>query len=292
MSIHILLIEADNARNLGGACMRDIINMDKYIDTFVKNNNNIKRGKTVVLTIDNKAEIQSKFTKNNIIFDKLSNYKRIFTNFVTNLSKNDYVIISIAGHGYQMRSKDTYERDKLDEFISFNSGIIKDNELNLLLLRKLTHVKRVICVIDTCHSATMFDPDDPNNKYTNVYSLGACQDNQLASNDIGNIVGFGGALTIHLLEIDNSVHTLLLGTTTDIQNMTNKIGTIIKPLGQTPVLITPVIPLRNIKNTIPNKPNTTNIPVKNTSKPNNTKRGTIIKTKNIKVKKHVDRYFR
>ena len=35
--VHVLLIEADNQRNLGGSCIRDIVNMDKYVCDFSSN---------------------------------------------------------------------------------------------------------------------------------------------------------------------------------------------------------------------------------------------------------------
>jgi hypothetical protein len=125
----------------------------------------------------------------------------------------------------------------LDEYISYNGGIILDNEINSLLVSKLTISKRTICLADTCHSGTIFD-NTINNK--NVYSISACLDNQLDSCDIGNNTGFGGALTVHLLDQPNSISTLLLGTNDDIKQLIKKIENIMKPLGQVPNLIIPL----------------------------------------------------
>ena len=125
----------------------------------------------------------------------------------------------------------------LDEYISYGNGIIVDNEMYSLLVSKLSFTKRTICLADTCHSGTIFD-NTVNN--TNVYSISACLDNQLDSCDIGNNTGFGGALTVHLLDEPNAISTLLLGNNDDIKNLIKKIENIMKPLGQAPNLIIPL----------------------------------------------------
>ena len=231
-SIHMLLIEADNARNLGGSCLRDIVNIDYYTNEFSKQHN-IKRGQTFVLSIDNDIKIQSKFTTKNIVFDKLNNYKTAFTTFTNNVLPNDYVIILISGHGYQRASKTSEETDRLDEYIAYNGGIILDNEINTLLVSKLGKSKRAVCLGDTCHSGTLFDI---NGSTPNVYSLSACLDNQLDSCDIGYNAGFGGALTVHLLDIENSIKTMLLGSNDDINKMVSKLSIKLQLLNQKPLL--------------------------------------------------------
>ena len=233
-SLHLLLIEADNAHSLGGSCVRDLNNLYNYAKQF-SNDNKISINQTVVLSIDNDNKIQSKFP--NSTFDKLSNYKSAFTSFISKIKSTDYVIISISGHGYQQRSSTQEETDLLDEYISYGNGIIIDNEIYSLLVSKLSFTKRTICLADTCHSGTIFD-NTVNNK--NIYSISACLDNQLDSCDIGNNTGFGGALTVHLLDQPNSISTLLLGTNDDIKKLIKKIENIIKPLGQVPNLIIPL----------------------------------------------------
>ena len=231
--VHVLLIESDNMRSLGGSCLRDIVNIDYYVNEFSKQTN-ITRGQTIVLTIDNDTKIQSKFTtKNNIVFDKLNNYKSIFTTFTNNVKQNDYAIILVSGHGYQTTSKTSEETDKLDEYIAYNGGIILDNELNALLVSKLGKTKRTFCLGDTCHSGTLFDI---NNTIPNVYSLSACLDNQLDSCDIGYNAGFGGALTVQLLDIANSIKTLLLGQKNEINALVSKLSSKLILLKQKPLL--------------------------------------------------------
>ena len=234
--IHVLLIEADNTRSLGGSCLRDVVNFDYYTNEFSKQSN-IKRGQTVVLSIDNDAKIQSKFTTKNIVFDKLNNYKTAFTTFTNNVLPNDYVIILISGHGYQTTSKTSEEADRLDEYIAYNGGTILDNEINTLLVSKLGKTKRSVCLGDTCHSGTLFDIGIiTNNSSSNVYSLSACLDNQLDSCDIGYNAGFGGALTVHLLDIENSIKTLLLGSKDEINNIVSKLSVKLQLLNQKPLI--------------------------------------------------------
>jgi hypothetical protein len=226
--LHLLLIEADNMRNLGGSCMRDIINMDKYADTF-STKTNVKRGQTMVLSIDNKRVFKQGYT-----YDFLSNYIKRFPEFVNGVKRDDYVIVLIAGHGYQQRSVGKEEVDKLDEYISFGAGKITDNQLYSLLVSKLSVAKRVVCLADTCHSGTMFD-NTPSTR--NVISLSACLDNQFASCDIGQNTGYGGALTVHLLDQPAALQTMLLGTRVQISTLVKKIEGILRLLGQRPQLI-------------------------------------------------------
>jgi hypothetical protein len=97
----------------------------------------------------------------------------------------------------------------MDEYISFGNGVISDNVLYSLLIEKLKdRCNRVVCLTDTCHSGTMFDIDQQKIYKRNIFSLSACLDNQLDSCDISN-VGFGGSLTVHLLDIPNSLKKLL-----------------------------------------------------------------------------------
>jgi hypothetical protein len=230
--VHVLLIEADNQRSLGGSCLRDVVNMDYYVNEFSKQTN-IARGQTVVLSIDNDPKIKSKFTTKNIVFDKLNNYKSVFATFTDNVKPNDYAFILVSGHGYQTVSKTGEETDKLDEYIAYNGGIILDNELNILLVSKLSKTKRTFCLGDTCHSGTLFDI---NNTIPNVCSLSACLDNQLDACDIGYNAGFGGALTVQLLDITNPIKTLLLGQKDEINTLISQLSAKLTLLGQKPLL--------------------------------------------------------
>jgi hypothetical protein len=107
------------------------------------------------------------------------------------------------------------------------------------LVSKLGKTKRSVCLGDTCHSGTLFDigiTNITNNSSSAVYSLSACLDNQLASCDIGYNAGFCGALTVQLLDIQNSIKTLLLGSKDEINNIVSKLSLKLQLLNQKPLL--------------------------------------------------------
>jgi hypothetical protein len=125
--------------------------------------------------------------------------------------------------------------DRLDEYISYTGGNILDNELFSLLVSKLYKTNKTVCLGDTCHAGTLFDIKNLPN-ITNVFSLSACLDNQLDSCDIGVNTGYGGSLTVHLLDMSNALKTLLLGSTTDIKILTSKLASKLALLNQKPLL--------------------------------------------------------
>lgn len=221
--LNILLIEADNQKSLGGSCSRDLVNMSSYL-----NNMGEKIRQQLVLSI---SPIPSLHTK------PLNDYPSHFTAFSQQVKKGDSVMIMVSGHGYQKRSIDVKEKDGLDEYISYGNGIIKDNQFRQLIESILPYEpERIICLADTCHSGTMFDLDQITcpHPHTVLISLAACQDHQLDSCDLTSI-GFGGALTVHLLEIKDAMTILLHQSEQSIQNQIIKpLITIIQPLGQKP----------------------------------------------------------
>ena len=234
-ALHVLLIEADNQHSLGGACLRDCLTADKYLTNYLSEHSTKNtQGCKMLLSIDGNTTSR-KFTSKDMIFDKLSNYEKRFTEFTSKVAINDTVLILISGHGYQQKSKTTEEIDGLDEYICHDNGIILDNEINELLLNKLTAARRVICIADTCHSGTIFD----NSNYTNIFSISACLDKESAYNDVGGNTGFGGALTVHLFDQDNASNILIAGNITDIKNLISTISKIIAPLRQTPLYVGP-----------------------------------------------------
>lgn len=221
--LNVLLIEADNQKSLGGSCSRDVMNMSNYLN---KINKNIRQ--KLVLSISPIKSIDR--------YVSLDDYKTQFMQFSEKIEKLDYVLIMVSGHGYQKHSLDTKEKDGMDEYISYNGGIIDDNEFRKLIESILPHEPiRIICLVDTCHSGTMFDIDQIKQPCsTTILSLAACQDNQYDSCDISSI-GFGGALTVHLLEIDDSLSCLLHESIENIQNkIIRRIENTLRPLGQKP----------------------------------------------------------
>lgn len=221
--LNILLIEADNQKSLGGSCARDLINMLTHLN---------KIGETIrqkrILSISPIQTLQT---------TPLREYRSEFMAFSEQVNKGDSVIIMISGHGYQRRSIDSKEKDGFDEYVSYGEGMIEDNQFKQLIETILLHEPtRIVCLIDTCHSGTMFDLDQITypHPHTSLISLAACQDHQLDSCDLTSI-GFGGALTVHLLEIKDALSILLHHPNQLIQNLIiHPLTKILQPLGQKP----------------------------------------------------------
>lgn len=220
--LNLLFIEADDQKSLGGSCSRDLNHMIFYLDTI---------GETIrqrlILSI-------SPFPSAH----PLKDYQMHFSSFSKQVQKGDVVVLMISGHGYQKHSVDGKEADGLDEYISYSGGgIIEDGQFRQFIEQMLPHEpERIVCLIDTCHSGTMIDLDQiicPH-PHTKLISLAACQDQQLDSCDLTTI-GFGGALTVHLLEIKDALSILLHQNEQSIRNqIVQPLITILRPLGQKP----------------------------------------------------------
>ena len=237
-NLHVLLIEADNQRSLGGSCWRDLVNMYTNVNRWALANT-VKFAQCLVLTIDSVPISRRTTFGPTTRFDKLSNYKTQFASFTAPLRPKDLVFVLVSGHGYQRSAINRQsESDGLDEYISFNSGIVLDNEFYTLLVSKLVRsgIARAVCLADTCHSGTLFD-NSPND--TRVCSIGACLDHQLDACDIGTVAGFGGALTVHLLDQPGVIETLMRGTSTQLRALVTSLTVRMRPLGQSPLLIVP-----------------------------------------------------
>jgi hypothetical protein len=122
------------------------------------------------------------------------------------------VVVLISGHGYTTYDANGDETDGQDEMITIGSRIIIDDELYSVVTQ---YKCNMVLLSDTCHSGTMFDlpfvsNDDGttfNDKHNQqktcigkVVSLSACSDQQLSMCDIGDVAGFGGSLTVSVLE--------------------------------------------------------------------------------------------
>ena len=228
--MYLFLIECDSSNSLGGSCLRDLKNMSNHIDS----------DKIFVFTTNpvNKNDFPKKTEFFNL---HVNNLKKC----IAKVNDNSTVLTLISGHGYQMKDKSGDELDGMDEYIKSSNSIILDDDLRDLFILSLSKKQNIkfIGLIDTCHSGTMFDLDfryskgswlkDTNRDLIsiNAISIGACLDNQLDNCDIGNI-GFGGALTVHLID-NNLIKHLLKG---EEIYVFNKLEKIFKNLRQTPVL--------------------------------------------------------
>jgi len=113
------------------------------------------------------------------------------------------VVLLLTGHGYQERDRDGDEADGLDEYIRVDGGTITDDALRVALAAfpERTHF---ITMADTCHSGTLVEGAGPAGVH-----FGACSDTQLSQCDVGDVAGFGGSLTVALVEDSPTLQALI-----------------------------------------------------------------------------------
>lgn len=232
-----ILLEVDPVNSLGGSCQRDLFNMALHLK---KIDNNIKIN---ILHSSNKLN-KSRFPKD-CLFEKIGNWREQFTRLTKDLPENSTLFVMISGHGYQVGDKNNDEIDGKDEQIHTSGGYIIDDDLHKYFVDNIPNNVKFIGICDTCHSGSMFDlkVSWDGKKWVGTgeeldhiaLSMGACLDNQLANCDVGNIVGFGGALSIHLIE-NNLVKRLFSDKQQDWIYAYDKIKKIFKKLNQIPTL--------------------------------------------------------
>ncbi|KAH7292536.1 hypothetical protein KP509_29G073300 [Ceratopteris richardii] len=80
---------------------------------------------------------------------------------VKDCKAGDSLVFHYSGHGSQQRNRDGSEVDGFDETIlplDFETqGMIVDDDINLSLVRPLTHGVRLHAIVDACHSGTVLD---------------------------------------------------------------------------------------------------------------------------------------
>lgn len=231
MPIHAILIECDPGRTLGGSCTRDVVNMAAHVVGWAD---------TINIFTTSKLHAQ---TPSNAICHKLERAQ--LEQVIALIPPKSDVLVHISGHGYQQRDASHDETDGFDEYVRTGGAILLDDDLRDIFLVTLRpkHV-RFVGLVDTCHSGTMFDLDytytpsgwkvDTRRKMLpmDAISIGACTDRQLDQCDVGN-VGFGGSLTIHL--IDNGLVKPLFDRA-HVKRIHRQLGIILRKLGQSPVL--------------------------------------------------------
>lgn len=176
--IYSLLYNCDPSNSLGGSCNRDIKNVANLLNS-----------------------LDGYQHRTHLNPEKLP-FKEICQEFIAGINTDEIVIVYLSGHGYQTKDTSKDERDGYDEYIMTKFGMVLDDDINRYLIQQLPKNIKFIGISDTCHSATMFDLDNEiklDSKY-NRLSIGACLDFELENCNVGNEVGFGGALTIELLE--------------------------------------------------------------------------------------------
>ena len=232
-----ILIECDNTKSLGGSCERDLYNIYNMLMTKLK-----VLPKDIYILTNNIPY----FTKKNIVTNLSSNMIGCFENILKKIGKES-LYIHISGHGYQGNDVKKIELDGRCEQIVLSSGVFCDYMFNDMLKKYLMPQTILRISVDTCHSGSFsnfcFGIGKDGKKtlasklnkpyFLNASSISACMDSQVDSCDIGNVGGFGGGLTCHILDNNNLIEFI----TGDAIKVRNNLLPILKLLKQEPVLL-------------------------------------------------------
>ena len=155
---------------------------------------------------------------------------------VSEQDKYNTLFFHYSGHGSSIQDTNNDEDDNRDEVLVpldySKSGIIKDDDLHLNVIKKIKDATKFYSVIDACHSGSMFDlkySTEPfclykgngkplynlkswssefkiikNDNYcdkSNVFTISGCRDSQTSADAwIKEERSFQGALTHHLIK--------------------------------------------------------------------------------------------
>lgn len=205
-----ILIEGDNENSLGGACARDVWNISKKIINELP----IGFNDIHLFFHDLNDKIISRIKQlgiNNIKNNSLQNIKDCFDKIIS-MKEKIILIFHYSGHGYQTRDTDGDEIDGQDEV--FLGHQMTDDYIWNNLISKLPETTHIFASIDACHSGSGMDfpylwKDGKWNlvgkKFAKCsgFSISACNDSQLASQDVGETTGFSGSLTAGICDSGN-----------------------------------------------------------------------------------------
>jgi len=238
MKLFSIFIEVDPGSTLGKSCFNDLYNMNNYLVNHITQC-------YVFTTYKLSSNEKMKFKGyGNITFNKIMLLKKQIESVMKNIKYDEILFVHISGHGNQINDGSMDEIDGKDEFVSTGYQIIRDDDFHKMFV--LDTPNPFIGIADTCHSGTMFDLNYSwvNGQWIKVrksidikrhkkgMSISACKDNQSALCDVGEICGYGGALTIALIE-KNILIKLIEGIDTPVYN---KLVDILIPCNQTPMI--------------------------------------------------------
>ena len=146
----------------------------------------------------------------------IDNIKNQTEKVISSLSPNSTLFVLFSGHGYQTIDRTGDEKDGRDEYVRTRQGMLLDDDIHDMFLYRPDI--SVVAMVDVCHSGSLCDLEYSytgswaNNRgkkcQTKALVLGACQDSQLENCDITETYGYGGALTVHMLENDLLKHLI------------------------------------------------------------------------------------
>lgn len=211
---HALLVECDPGQTLGGSCTRDVENMAAQL---IANGLMLKHNIHLLTTRVDRPRLS---ILQDIPRDDSANLFNVFDTIMER--RPEFVLVLITGHGYSIADTSGDETDSRDEAIAVSARMVTDDEIYSRIVCRLDC--RAILLADTCHSGTMFDlPWTWNGQWIHstrrqdaiissaifAVSFSACHDSQLSMCDIGDKTGFGGSLTIAILNLDGLLNDLI-----------------------------------------------------------------------------------
>jgi hypothetical protein len=201
-----LLVEGDPGRSLGGACSRDVVNVAKLL---IHKLNFSPRNIVALFTGDIPVELPigielERSTKENLL-------KRM-QEIAGACTEGSVAYFHYSGHGFQIAQNTKNETDGCDEAISAGE-LTRDDDIYESFVRRMPRGSTLIATLDCCHSGSVLDlpylwngvtwkrdtyrSEDPE---CFAVSFSACTDSQMDSQDVGEISGFGGSLTVALCD--------------------------------------------------------------------------------------------
>lgn len=219
--VRAVLVGCDPGTTLGGSVERDLENVAQYLIRSCG-----ARPADISVLANEGASLRSS-SLTGVKVDKSKNWKQVVRAARSACAPNDTFVFMLSGHGMQTRDTSGDEKDGLDEYVQIEKGlVVKDDELRAELVDRSFSPVKLVLISDTCHSGTMFDlpfmldADVVRPKLVGAelssgaadrvcaVSVAACSDPQLAYCDVGAKVGYGGALTIQLIEKDALRHII------------------------------------------------------------------------------------
>jgi len=229
-----LLVSGDPGDSLGQACERDV----NLFRTILVENFGLDNRCITILEDANGA------TSRETLFTTLTN---IATALNEKQSEKTLLVVQYSGHGFNVNIP-----NEVGEAILTSDGFVTNQDLHDKLISKLGAHVTVFAFFDACHSEQMFslpytwnaqykvwtkvENSDPTPILCSAYTLSACLDGQTDQQVIGDVYGFGGALTVGFAEkVVPQLHSLedLIDKCTSVVDI---IANYIKDLGQKPIL--------------------------------------------------------
>jgi len=233
-----ILTTGDPGKSLGGACTRDIINIEKLLIEQGFNSANI-----FILT-ENLPVVDNSTTQSIILLPTKENINKVFATIAekTAQEENSFVFFSYSGHGFNNVGN---IQGEFNEAILLEDGLFSENSIYSDFVCKLAPSCTLFALMDACHSEDLLELPflwDNNTKTWNLvennretpakcraYSLSGCTDGQCCQQAVGEC-GFGGSLTVGFLDLG------LFHKITEPTEMMTEIIEFLSPLDQVPCL--------------------------------------------------------